>query len=524
MSVLSIRDLVIRAGDGTPLVRGVSLDVGRAEIVGVVGESGSGKTMLARSVLGLLPHGVERGAGEILLGGDALHAMDEKTLRAVRGKRVGMVLQEPLTSLNPAISIGDQLIEGLQWHHGTPKAEARDRAVAMLERVRIPNARALLGSYPHEFSGGMRQRIMLAATLLLRPELIIADEPTTALDTLAQREVLDLIVELGREFGCSVLLITHNLGLAARYADRIAVMRQGELVEAGTAEDIFEHPREAYTRALVEAVPHGRPGDRAAAPAGRPIATADAITVSFRERRRFGRGASRKALDAVSLDIAQGEVVGVVGGSGSGKTTLGRVIAGLQPVASGRFALDLSGREEAGGAVQMVFQDPFTSLDPRLRVGALVGETLAVRGIARTVVAERVAAMLDGVGLGGMERRFPHQLSGGQRQRVAIARALIGEPALVVADEPTSALDMTVQAQVLDLFERLQHEQGFACVFITHDLGVIERIADRLIVMEGGRIVEAGRAVDVLNNPENPYTCELIAATPRLRGRDKFNS
>ena len=523
MSVLSIRDLVISAADDTPLVRSVSLDVGRAEIVAIVGESGSGKTMLARSVLGLLPHGVERRSGNILLSGDALHEMDEKALRAVRGKRVGMVLQEPLTSLNPAITIGEQLIEGLQWHHGTPKAEARDLAVAMLERVRIPNADRLLGSFPHEFSGGMRQRIMLAATLLLRPELIVADEPTTALDTLAQREVLDLIVELGRAFGCSVLLITHNLGLAARYADRIAVMRRGELVEAGEAADVFGNPREAYTRALVEAVPNGR-AERRTLPPGRPIAVADAVTVSFRERRRIGRGANRNALDGVSLEIAPGEVVGVVGGSGSGKTTLGRVIAGLQSVTSGTLRLDLPDRAEAGGAVQMVFQDPFTSLDPRQRVGTLVGEPLAVRGLYRTAIAERVAAMLDSVELGGMEMRFPHQLSGGQRQRVAIARALIGAPALVVADEPTSALDMTVQAQVLDLFERLHREQGFACLFISHDLGVIERIADRLIVMEGGHIVEQGHAADVLKNPVNAYTCELIAATPRLGEHAKFNS
>ena len=523
MNVLSIRDLVIRDSSGTPLVRSVSLELRRAEILAIVGESGSGKTMLARSTLGLLPAGVERSAGDILLSGDALHMMNEEALRSVRGSRVGLVLQEPLTSLNPAISIGDQLIEGLQWHRGTRLADARDRAVEMLERVRIPNARALLRSYPHEFSGGMRQRIMLAATLLLRPELIIADEPTTALDTLAQREVLDLIAELGREFGCSVLLITHNLGLAARYADRIAVMRQGELVEVGTAEGILRNPSVEYTRALVAAVPRGHAEERTA-PVGRLIAAANEVTVGFRERRRFGRGAIRNALDTVSLDIAEGEVVGVVGGSGSGKTTLGRVFAGLQGVASGSIKLDLPHRAQAGGAVQMIFQDPFTSLDPRLRVGALIGETLTIRGVNRGVISARVAAMLESVGLGGMEMRFPHQLSGGQRQRIAIARALIGEPALVVADEPTSALDMTVQAQVLDLFERLQREQGFACLFITHDLGVIERIADRLIVMESGRIVEEGRAAQILKFPKNAYTRELIAATPHLEEQKKFNS
>ena len=521
MSVLSIRHLIIRDSSGTPLVRSVSIDVGRAEILAVVGESGSGKTMLARSVLGLLPDGVERSEGDILLSGDALHTMNEEALRALRGNRVGLVLQEPLTSLNPAISIGDQLIEGLHWHCGTRTDEARDRAVEMLERVRIPNARALLRSYPHEFSGGMRQRIMLASTLLLRPELIIADEPTTALDTLAQREVLDLIVELGREFGCSVLLITHNLGLAARYADRIAVMREGELVEVGTAEDILRNPSAEYTRALVAAVPR-RPVEERTVPVGRLIAVAKEVTVSFRERRRFGRGAVRNALDAVSIDIAEGEVVGVVGGSGSGKTTLGRVFAGLQGAARGSIIFDLPHRAQAGGAVQMVFQDPFTSLDPRLRVGTLIGETLAIRGVNQGVIGTRVAAMLESVGLGGMEMRFPHQLSGGQRQRIAIARALIGEPALVVVDEPTSALDMTVQAQVLDLFERLQREQGFGCLFITHDLGVIERIADRLIVMESGRIVEEGRAAEILNFPKNAYTRELIAASPHLDDRKKI--
>jgi peptide/nickel transport system ATP-binding protein len=488
----------------------------------VVGESGSGKTAAARAVLGLLPPGLRRAGGRIALDGVDLVTLSQRRMRALRGPAVGMVFQEPMVSLNPAISVGAQMAEGLALHERLAKAEIKRRCLDMLARVQIRDPARTFNAYPHEFSGGMRQRIMLASVMLLKPKLLIADEPTTALDTLTQREVLDLMVELARDHGTSIMLITHNLGLVARYAQNAVVLRQGRLVETGSVRQILYSPREAYTRQLVQALP--RRGEAAARQRStEPLISVRGLKVAFNGRQRlFRRDAGVAAVDGVDLDIGAGETVAVVGGSGSGKTTLGRAMLRLIPAVQGeiRFRGRAVGtrvdREFRLGA-QLVFQDPYSSLDPRMRVGEIVAEPL--RHVAELTLRERetrVEAMLEEVGLGGFAKRWPHELSGGQRQRIAIARAIIRHPAFVVADEPVSALDMTIQAQVLKLFERLQAQYGFACLFISHDLAAVEQVADRVVVMQGGRIVEQGFRDEIFDRPQHDYTKALLAAAPVL--------
>jgi peptide/nickel transport system ATP-binding protein len=521
--LLSIDRLRIAVnGSGTAVVEDVSFAVARSEFLALVGESGSGKTAAARAVLGLLPSGLSRTGGSILLDGEDLALASPRRMRALRGPTVGMVFQEPMVSLNPAIHIGAQMAEGLRLHERLSKAAARQRCLDMLARVQIRDPEHTFEAYPHEFSGGMRQRIMLASVMLLRPKLLIADEPTTALDTLTQREVVDLMVELARDHGTSVLLITHNLGLVARYAQRAVVLRQGRVVESGTAQQILSSPREAYTRQLVEALPRrvALPGARGA---GAPLLSVRGLRVEFSGRQGLLRRApATAAVDDVDLDVRTGETVAVVGGSGSGKTTLGRAMLRLLPLAAG--TIHFRGRDVTSAvdpefrlASQLVFQDPYSSLDPRMRIGDIVAEPL--RHLTELTPAERAKrtdAMLDEVGLSGLGRRWPHELSGGQRQRVAIARAIVRNPAFVVADEPVSALDMTIQAQVLKLFARLQAQYGFACLFISHDLAAVEQVADRVIVMQGGRIVEQGVRDDIFDRPQHAYTKALLAAAPVL--------
>jgi peptide/nickel transport system ATP-binding protein len=391
----------------------------------------------------------------------------------------------------------------------------------MLERVRIADPARRLASYPHEFSGGMRQRIMLASVMLLKPRLLIADEPTTALDTLAQREVLDVMAELAAAANTAVILITHNLGLVARYARRAVVLEKGRTVEAGDTAQVLAAPKDPYTRRLVGSLPRRGPARPAAAPAP-PLLSVRDLRVAYRRRDQPGLF---PALDGVSLSVAPSELVAVVGGSGSGKTTLGRAVLGLVSGASGEVRFDgldplaLAGADRSAfrRATQLVFQDPYASLDPRMRVGEIVAEPLRnCPELSAAEKARRVEAVLADVGLEALAARFPHQMSGGQRQRVAIARAVVTRPRFVVADEPVSALDATIQAQVLALFQKLQAQYGFACLFITHDLGVVAQIADRVIVMRDGRIVEAGARDAVLDHPADPYTRELLAATPSL--------
>ncbi len=397
----------------------------------------------------------------------------------------------------------------------------------MLRKVQIADPERCFHAFPHEFSGGMRQRIMLASVMLLKPQLLIADEPTTALDTLSQQQVLDLMLELCRESGTALMLITHNLGLVARYAHRVAVLEQGELVETGPAKKILADPQHPYTRRLVEALPRrgparsgrGRDGSRAL------IAVRD-LTVTFPGRRRLfqRRETAVEAVRSVSLDIHEGETLALVGASGSGKTTLGRAIAGLVAPAGGTISFRghdiLSGsqasRRDFRLNCQFVYQDPFASLDPRIRIGASVAEALRHSGPGPGERHDRTFEALRDVGLAGLEMRYPHQLSGGQRQRVAIARAIVSRPAFVVADEPVSALDMTIQSQVLKLLAALQADYGFACLFISHDLATVEQVADRVIVMKAGEIVEEGERDAIFDQPAHPYTRELLAATPLL--------
>ena len=509
----------------TPIVEDVSFLIGAGEFLAVVGESGSGKTMVARAVLRLLPDGIAQTGGRILLNGEAMETVPNARLRRLRGGVAGMVFQEPMLSLNPAMTIGAQMAEGLWQHTQLGRAEMRARMIAMLERVQISDPARALKAWPHEFSGGMRQRIMLASVMLLKPQLLIADEPTTALDTLSQREVLDLMSQLARDEGTAVMLITHNLGLVARYAQRAVVMRRGRLVESGEARHMLRAPREDYTKNLIDALP--RPEPKAALDrSGPPLVVVHGLSVRHRGRRTlFTRARGHLAVEHVNVEIWPGEILAVVGGSGSGKTTLGRAVLGLIPREAGVVSIAGVDMARAGSAAfksarlasQFVFQDPFSSLDPRMRIGATVAEPLRhvpqLSAKARLKMAEEV---LERVGLGGYGERFPHALSGGQRQRVAIARAIVRKPRFVVADEPVSALDMTVQKQVLSLFRELQLDYGFACLFISHDLGVVEQVADRIIVMHEGRIVEEGSWADIESQPKHPYTKALLAATPSL--------
>jgi len=510
---------------GHAVVNDLSFDVKRGEFVAIVGESGSGKTMAARAILGLLPPGIRQTGGRIAMNGIDLLALAPEPLRKLRGATIGMVFQEPMVSLNPSMRVGAQMAEGLRLHTSVGEAQIRERILEMLARVQIRDPQRCIDAWPHEFSGGMRQRIMLASVMLLKPALLIADEPTTALDTLTQGEVLDLMAELAREQGTAVLLITHNLGLVARYAKRVVVLCKGERVELGSTDQVLRAPAHPYTRQLVDALPRRGP---TLARVGTPLPLIEArqLSVRYPARRRgwFGRQDTHLAVDAVDLTVHAGETVAVVGGSGSGKTTLGRAMLRLAPASGGAVLFKGQPVAARGAALhdfrlacQLVFQDPYSSLNPRQRIGDAVREPLRlVPGMSSAQMHTRVDEVLNEVGLAGFGRRFPHELSGGQRQRVAIARAIVRRPAFVVADEPVSALDMSIQAQVLALFQRLQKTHGFACLFISHDLAAVEQIADRVIVMQAGRIVEQGSRDAVFDAPQHAYTRALLAAAPML--------
>lgn len=515
--------IALRRVGGPVVVDNVSFSIRRGEFLAVVGESGSGKTMIARSVLRLLPDGLMQSAGRILLDGEDVQSLSSACLRRIRGGVAGMVFQEPMLSLNPAMRVGAQMAEGLRQHTKLSGAEIRSSMIDMLKRVQIRDPERALKAWPHEFSGGMRQRVMLASVMLLKPKLLIADEPTTALDMLSQREVLDLMVGLARDEGTAVMLITHNLGLVARYAQRAVVMQRGRLIESGAATSLLRAPKEDYTKTLIDALP--RPGiktppDRGGAPL---VDVRDLVVRHPGRRTLLGRAPGHLAVAQVSLSVWPGEIVAVVGGSGSGKTTLGRAILGLIPSQSGVVSIggvnmkttDPTAFRSARQAAQFIFQDPFSSLDPRMRIGDIVAEPLRhVPGLTAGERMRRAESMLEQVGLAGYARRFPHALSGGQRQRVAIARAIVRKPRFVVADEPVSALDMTVQKQVLAVLRDLQVKNGFACLFISHDLAVVEQIADRILVMNEGQIVEQGTWEDIAQRPATPYTKALLDATP----------
>jgi peptide/nickel transport system ATP-binding protein len=528
--LLEVDGLTLRIGSsGRTVVNDVSFSVSPGEIVGIVGESGSGKTLAARAVMGFIPPAVRLISGSIRFDGEEVTTMAPKRLRAIRGAKVGMVFQEPMTSLNPSMLIGRQLEEGLALHRKLDANGRRELILDMLRRVGIRDPEGAFNAYPHQYSGGMRQRIMLASVMLLKPALLLADEPTTALDAVVQRDVMELMVDLTKENGTAVLLISHDLGMVARYCSRIVVMCQGDVVEQGESEDILARPQHPYTRKLLAAMPHREPA-RDLPEAATPLVSVDGLVVDYGGRQGFFRKEQpKRALHGISLSVKPGEVVSVVGGSGSGKTTLGHAIAGLLKPSSGEILF--SGKPIAKSETaywdyrlncQMVFQDPYSSLDPRMTIGELVGEPLRlVKGMGVADRKARLAEVLGEVGLGdGFAERYPHELSGGQRQRVAIARAIIRRPSFVIADEPVSALDVTVRAQVLELFAQLQKKHGFSCLFISHDLGVVEQVSDRVIVMQDGRIVEEGTRDQIFDAPQHDYTRKLLSAVPGLESTE----
>ena len=508
------------------VVDDVAFTVDRGEIVGIVGESGSGKSLTARAVMRLEPPAIRRAAGRIVFDGQDVTAMSGKALRQMRGAKVGMVFQEPMTSLNPSMTIGRQLDEGLALHSNLPAIQRRELTLNMLTRIGIQNPEKSLTVYPHHFSGGMRQRIMLAAVMLMRPALLIADEPTTALDAIVQRDVLELMVELTREQGTAVLLISHDLPMVARYTNKIIVMEHGRIVEQGATADVIARPAHPYTRKLLSSLPVRGPArdiDRRVT----PVVRAQDIVVDYPGRGGlFRKDAGVRALHGIDLEIHPHEVLALVGGSGSGKTTLGWTIAGLLKKTSGQLAFSgepiqrsSPGWRQYRHECQMVFQDPYSSLDPRMTIRQLLAESLrTVSQMDDRARNRRIDEILEEVGLPAQEYadRYPHALSGGQRQRVAIGRALSRRPRFVVADEPVSALDVTVRAQILKLFSDLQKHYGFSCLFISHDLAVVEQVADRVAVMQNGRIVEEGTRDAVFDAPRHAYTRKLLSAIPLL--------
>jgi len=521
--LLSVRNLSLEvAHRGLDVVKDVSFDLEPGEIFGIVGESGSGKSLATRALISLLPPAIRKTGGQVHYKGRDISTMSEADLRKLRGAEIGLVFQEPMTSLNPSMTIGRQLEEGLTLHTKDTSEQRRVKILAMLERVGIRDPQGALTAYPHEFSGGMRQRIMLASVMLLKPALLIADEPTTALDAVIQRDVMELMVELTKAEGTAVLLISHDLPMVARYTSRIVVMEKGAIVEAGTTEQILETPQHPYTRKLLSSLPI-RGDVRRIDTTAAPMVSARNIVVDYPGRRSLlKKGGPKRALHGVSIDIHEGEVVALVGGSGSGKTTLGRTIAGLVRETEGEILFQ-GRRRDADWQdyrlnCQMVFQDPYSSLDPRMTILALVEEALRlVPGIDRAAKTKRAFETLEEVGLGSeYAPRYPHELSGGQRQRVAIARAIARRPRFLIADEPVSALDVTVRAQVLTLFSDLQKRYGFSCLFISHDLGVVEQVADRVVVMQDGRIIEQGSRDTIFDTPKEAYTRRLLSAIPAL--------
>ncbi|WP_063587677.1 ABC transporter ATP-binding protein [Achromobacter ruhlandii] len=529
-ALVTVSNLSLTVGrGGREIVSGVSFEVAPGEMVGIVGESGSGKTQAARAIMGLTPPPLVVAGGSIRFEGVEVTQASPAALRKLRGARIGMVFQEPMTSLNPSMPIGRQLDEGLKLHRrDLSTAQRRERILEMLRRVGIRDPKAAVEAWPHEFSGGMRQRMMLASVMLLEPALLIADEPTTALDAVVQRDVLELMVDLTREHNTAVLMISHDLPMVARYTERMVVMQHGKVLETGTTAGILERPRHPYTRKLLDAMPRRLPARPPIQEA--PIVEVRNLVVDYAGHQRlFSRTGAKRALNGIDLHVKPREVVAVVGGSGSGKSTLGRAIAGLLAPTSGQILFrdqPVSRRSPAWRDYrlncQMVFQDPYSSLDPRMTIGELVGEGL--RMLVDMPAADkrrRVDEVLAEVGLGSeYAKRFPHELSGGQRQRVAIARAVVRRPSFVIADEPVSALDVTVRAQVLDLFADLQERHGFSCLFISHDLGVVEQVADRVVVMRDGGIVEQGTRDTVFDQPREEYTRSLLSAIPALESTE----
>ena len=509
-------------GSWVNAARDISYSVRPGQVLAIVGESGSGKTVTSMSLLSLLPAN-SRSTGHVRLHGQEILGIPLDELHRIRGNRIAVIFQEPMTAFNPVYRIGFQIVEALRTHFALTPAAAAARAIELLELVEMPNPQKTFASFPHQLSGGQRQRAMIAMAISCDPDLLIADEPTTALDVTIQAEILDLLRSLHTRLNSAIIIITHDLGVVADIADDIIVMREGLIVERGTVDEVFNHAQHDYTKQLLAAVPHLglEAGGERMTSSEEPVLTLVNASVDYRGH---GRVPAFRAVDSISFEIRPGEVVGLVGESGSGKTTVGRSIVGLLPFAAGSAKLlgeDLVGIKadrlrEVRRSIGIVFQDPGSSLNPRWPVGQSIGEPLELaNALERSKIGLRVEELLDQVELPrSFRNRYPHELSGGQRQRIGIARALALSPKLLIADEPTSALDVSVQARVLELLERLQKELHFACLFISHDLAVIDRLADRILVMNLGELVEQGPADEILRNPQHPYTKRLIVAVP----------
>jgi peptide/nickel transport system ATP-binding protein len=521
---LSFRQLSVTFATDAGSVRAVdevTFDVEAGEVLAVVGESGSGKSVSSRAAIGLLPD-TARVTGTVLLGDRDVAGLSDKQFTALRGKDIAMVFQEPGAALDPLFTVGYQISEAIRAHSDLNRKQARERAVELLGMVRLPDPEHRFDFYPHQLSGGQKQRVVIACAIACDPAVIIADEPTTALDVTVQAEILELLRDLRDRLGSAILLITHNMGVVADLADRVVVMNAGKVVEIAPVEQLFAHPAEKYTQTLLAAVPHLGQGHPQHAPEETAVVLkVDRLTVEFPGP--IGAGAF-KAVDDISFQIERGKTLGLVGESGSGKSTIGRCVAALQKTTSGSVQIldqEITGLSQrqlrpVRGKFGFVFQDPATSLNPRLRVGDCVAEPLKVHKVVTGAqLTARVTELLDAVRLPkDTYARYPHELSGGQRQRANLARALALGPDLLVADEPTSALDVSVQASVLDLFEELQREWAFACLFISHDLAVVDRLADDVAVLRNGVLQEMGPRDEILRNPQTEYTQRLVAAVP----------
>ncbi|GAK43005.1 ABC transporters ATP-binding protein [Paenibacillus sp. TCA20] len=510
-------------------VKGISFDVKKGETLGIVGESGSGKSVTARSIMRLLPSPPSRMKdGEILFLGQNLAHKSEKEMESIRGRDIGMIFQDPMTSLNPTIRIGKQIAESLIKHRNMSKKEAKQEAIEMLKLVGIREVEARYNQYPHEFSGGMRQRAMIAIALACRPSLLIADEPTTALDVTIQAQILNVMKHMQEKFGTSIILITHDLGVVAGMCDRVVVMKDGEIVEKGTTAEIFEQAEHPYTLKLLNALPRldekkkPKPAPQIITPfRNEPLLEVNGLKQYF----DLGKGKVVRAVDDISFYVKPGETLGVVGESGSGKSTTGRAILRLHEPTAGEVLyqgmpvnrLKAKEMKMMRRHMQMIFQDPYASLNPRFKIVDIIGEAMDVHGLSGSKEArkKRVEELLDMVGLDpAFADRYPHEFSGGQRQRIGIARALAVEPKFIVCDEPLSALDVSIQSQVVKLLEELQHKLGLTYLFIAHDLSMVKHISDRVAVMYAGKIVELAESEQLYSNPQHEYTKSLLAAIP----------
>jgi peptide/nickel transport system ATP-binding protein len=527
--VLEVKDLTIAlpsGGDRSTAVQKVSFTVGRGEIVCLVGESGSGKSVIAQSVMGLLPKSLPVLSGQILLEGEDITHAPLSRLRELRATRMSMIFQEPMTALNPVMTCGDQIDEVLAEHTKLSAEERRQKVLNIIREVLLPDPERMVASYPHQLSGGQRQRIMIAMALVLEPVLLIADEPTTALDVTTQAQILKLVLELQHKHGTGVLFITHDFGVVAELAHRVAVLRLGDLVEVGDKHDVLQRPQHAYTRMLIGAVPTLHLVERASDPSQPIVLQTKKLEKTYQDKSWFGKSRTVHAAQQVDLEIRRGQTLGIVGESGSGKSTVARCIVRLVDPTGGQVLLgqddiammSASRLRPLRKRVQIVFQDPYRSLNPRRTVGEALIEGPVNYGMARSAALQKAKDLLALVRMdaSAMER-YPHQFSGGQRQRICIARALMMDPELLIADEAVSALDVSVQAQVLQLFEEIRARLNLAMLFITHDLRVASQVCDYLAVMSKGKVVEYGPAHRVFSAPEHEYTKALFAAAP---GRD----